>query len=57
MHSRYSEGSTWSIDMAVTSMRPAEADISVTGLPGGPFAGTTAEAMIQNVKAGTLLHQ
>lgn len=57
MHSKYTVGTTWTIDMAVTSMRPARADITVTGLPGGPFAGTTAEAMIQRVKAGTLLHQ
>jgi hypothetical protein len=57
MHSKYTVGTTWSIDMAVVSLRPARADLTVTGLPGGPFAGTTAEAMIQRVKAGTLLHQ
>lgn len=56
-HSRYSVGSTWTMDLSVTSMRPATADITVTGLPGGPFAGTTSEASIQDVRAGTLLHQ
>ena len=57
MHSKYTVGSTWTLDMAVTSLRPATTDITVTGLPGGPFAGTTTEAAIQSVKAGTLLHQ
>jgi hypothetical protein len=56
-HSRYTVGSTWSMDLSVTSMRPATADLTVTGLPGGPFAGTTTEATIQDVKAGSLLHQ
>lgn len=56
-HSRYSVGSTWTMDMSVTSLRPATADITITGLPGGAFAETTPEATIQDVKVGTLLHQ
>lgn len=56
-HSRYSVGNTWTMDMALTSVRPATADLTVSGLPGGPFEGTTEEAMIQDVKVGTLLHQ
>lgn len=56
-HSRYTVGSTWTMDMSVTSLRPATADITITGLPGGPFAETTPEATIQDVRFGTLLHQ
>ena len=56
-HSRYTVGTTWTMDMSVTSLRPATADITVTGLPGGPFAATVDEATIQDVKGGTLLHQ
>lgn len=56
-HSRYTVGDQWTMDMAATSLRPATADITVTGLPGGPFAGTADEATIQDVKVGSLLHR
>ncbi|EWS99741.1 hypothetical protein N865_21020 [Intrasporangium oryzae NRRL B-24470] len=56
-HSRYSVGGLWSMEMARTAMRPASADITVTGLPGGTFSGTTNEAAIQDVKVGTLQRQ
>jgi hypothetical protein len=58
-HSRYAVGESWTMDMSRTSMRPATADITVTGLPGGngTFAVTTQEATLQNVKVASLLHQ
>ena len=56
-HSRYSFGQSWTMDMSRTSMRPASADITVTGLPGGRFAETAQEATIQTVKVATLAHE
>jgi hypothetical protein len=55
-HSRYLVGTSWTMDMSRASMRPATADITVTGLPGGPFAATTREATIQTVKVANLTH-
>lgn len=40
-HSRYNFGESWTMDMSRTSMRPAMADITITGLPGGEFDGTS----------------
>lgn len=54
-HSRYSVGQSWTMDMSRTSMRPASADITITGLPGGTFSGTAGEAAIQDVRVGTLV--
>lgn len=56
-HSRYVYGDSWTMDTSRSSMRPATADITVTGLPGGTFEATTQEASIQTVKGATLLHQ
>jgi hypothetical protein len=44
------------MDVIRTSMRPATADITVTGLPGGPYVDTTSEATLQTLKNATLLH-
>lgn len=57
LHSRYSLGGAWTMDMVRTSTRPASADITVTGLPGGAFNGTAQEAAIQDVKSANLIHQ
>lgn len=56
-HSRYSVGQSWTMDMSRTATRPASADITVTGLPGGTFNGTADEGAIQDVKVASLLHQ
>ena len=56
-HSRYTFGQSWTMDMSRTSMRPASADITVTGLPGGTFAATAQEATIQTVKVASLVHE
>lgn len=56
-HSRYNFGESWTMDMSRTSMRPAMADITITGLPGGEFDGTSQEATLQTVKAASLLHE
>jgi hypothetical protein len=55
-HSRYSFGQSWTMDKSRTSTRPASADITVTGLPGGTFSGTADEGAIQKVRVATLLH-
>jgi hypothetical protein len=55
-HSRYVVGGSWTMDVIRTSMRPATADITVTGLPGGPYVDTTSEATLQTLKNATLLH-
>jgi hypothetical protein len=56
-HSRYAFGESWTMDMSRTSMRPAMAEITITGLPGGEFDGTSQEATLQTVKAASLLHE
>ena len=56
-HSRYTYGQSWTMDISRTSLRPAMATITITGLPGGTFEGTAGEATIQTVKAASLLHQ
>lgn len=56
-HSRYTFDSSWTMDISRASMRPASADITITGLPGGTFEETTSEATIQKVKVATLMHQ
>jgi hypothetical protein len=56
-HSRYSIGRSWTMDLNRTAMRPASADITVTGLPGGTFHGTAEEAAIQDVRVASLSHQ
>ncbi|TQM62911.1 hypothetical protein FBY41_2956 [Humibacillus xanthopallidus] len=54
-HSRYTVGGSWTMDMVQTAMRPASADITVTGLPGGTFVGSTEEASIQDVRVANLI--
>jgi hypothetical protein len=56
-HSRYTYGQSWTMDISRTSMRPAMATITIAGLPGGAFDGTTGEATVQTVKAASLLHE
>jgi hypothetical protein len=56
-HSRYTYGDSWTMDRTKASMRPAEAHITVTGLPGGLFDETAFEAAIQDVKSASLMHQ
>lgn len=55
-HSRYTFGSSWTMDISRSTMRPATAEIVVTGLPGGTFDATASEAMIEKIKSATLLH-
>lgn len=56
-HSRYIFDSSWTMDISQSTLRPASADIIVTGLPGGTFDETASEATIQKVKYATLAHQ
>lgn len=56
-HSWYTAGGSWTMDTSRTSMRSATADITITGLPGGPFEEATENASLQTVKAATLTHQ
>ena len=55
-HSRYSADGSWTMDAIRTSMRPATADITLTGLPGGTYVDTTSEATLQTLKNSTLIH-
>ncbi|KAB7741950.1 hypothetical protein GA707_17300 [Nostocoides sp. F2B08] len=55
-HSRYTYGDSWTMDRTKASMRPAEAHITVTGLPGGLFDETAQEGAIQDVRSASLLH-
>lgn len=56
-HSRYTFGDSWTMDTSRTSLRPAMASITITGLPGGTFDDTTEEATVQTVKVASLLHE
>lgn len=56
-HSRYLYDGSWTMDLTRASTRPATADITVIGLPGGPLVVTSQEGAIQNVKAGSMMHQ
>lgn len=56
-HSRYTFGESWTMDMSRTSMRPAMAEITITGLPGGTFDGTSQEGTVQTLKVASLLHE
>jgi hypothetical protein len=56
-HSRYVFGSSWTMDISRSTMRPASADIVVTGLPGGTFDETASEARIEDTRFATLMHQ
>ncbi|GAA2110749.1 hypothetical protein GCM10009841_33040 [Microlunatus panaciterrae] len=56
-HSRYAVGGSWTMDLSRTSMRPATADITVSGLPSGTFEASTQEAVLQTLKVATFQHQ
>jgi hypothetical protein len=55
--SHYLFDGSFTVDRTRAAMRPASADLTVTGLPGGTLELTAQEAAIQDIKAATLLRQ